>query len=358
MGWIDLAEHRFRRADSETTRIAVEKAGLRISVAPAALARHRWVRGAKLTLLVGNDEDIGLVRIVAAAPKAPGWTLTPISGDKRVTGLMLKLRAQRYQRAILPCVPDRLKSTPVETRILDDGIEFRLPWPVDGAQSISGAGAEPEGKIAGKAAKGAPDATAEPEDAGGRTGGSIPPTGAKHPTPPPEPKPFPVQSRSLAEVDRYQSPNDPTNLPPQVRAKFIAAARKGESTKTLAEIAVRPLGSIGGILDKYLPEVKEDRRRTMLARIEPAASSPAPAERRVASEQIDAPVPLSESVLRFLREEIDPVLKPMGRRVTKTADGSALLLDGKPTTADALVKLVKEILGNDAEDLRVPDAAE
>lgn len=105
------------------------------------------------------------------------------------------------------------------------------------AESLPGAGAEPEGKTAGKAAQGAPDATAEP--ARGRTGGSIPPTRAdtqpsRANVPAGSPTPA-VHSAGHGGEDRPHAGENPSPSPASAVA-YTAAPPAAEGELALASV--------------------------------------------------------------------------------------------------------------------------
>lgn len=234
------------------------------------------------------------------------------------------------------------------------------------------------------AAAPSPKAGSDPDVAGNAAGHSE------------QPSSFPFQDKSLAEIDAAAAPS-PT--PAFLRAgfsnepgaygfmsaaqteEFVRACARDARDAELAEIAGKEpggyaKGSVNYLRGKLAARIKNARFAQVApakAKVDPPpfkagplppaprhsasaipSPSPQPARmvpRAVTNESVAEPKPtLSPALLKFLRDEVAPVLLPLNIRITKTDDDTGLLRNGKPVTLEDVVAEVNRVLAADDPD--------
>lgn len=412
MSWFDLSTVMHRRGDAEATRIAVQRSDITIRFGRELIGQLGWSRGDKVTVIVGRDEHFGLVRL---AKGQSGWTLQhPGGSSKHGNDALVKLGRMIHGQPALPELPERLPATPVETTVDAGMVEFRLPWlavgeqqiperaavydpepkppeahgeAVDGAGSSSETNARQSGPADGRrsGARGEEDGQtrASAEDVGGSpaTERAGPPTPRSIPGLPGR-KREQVQSRSLAEVEtatRDPSPRDNPNekgafgrMSATQTEEFVRAVAAGASRRDLKAIADKlparySPGTINYLKDKLAHRIEVARKtepRPVQRQPLPAPVTPVTLAEPDAAEQPTGPPPIPETTLKFLREEIVPVMASLGHKVTLSDDKTQLYLQESggpvklPVTAAELVARVNALLELEAEEaLALPSAA-
>lgn len=205
----------------------------------------------------------------------------------------------------------------------------------------------------------ADEATGKPGPVAGDEGGS--------PSPP-----FPIQTKSLDQVDKPiygRVTNDPTTWLSDVRDRFISAAARQTSTAGLVQICGRSTKAVESALDLLHDEIVARRVRLGRQESSPIKKGPLPnapkhdsitrviseTDRKVPRREVDESAPaakpsVSAEVLKFLREEVFPILKPLGREIKKNHDDTGLLLDGKPATVEEIVAETNRLLEQAGEE--------
>lgn len=335
MTWRDLSELRGSHPEGSAFRIAIEKRGVRIKPGTALTGKLGWKRGDKIAVMVGEAEHAGLALMV---PSPAGWALVT-SGGRSKAALALKLPRRLSNKDLFPGSPEMLRSTVVEALVVaHDGpaaIRFRLPWVQASPAIPDAAPAVPmhAADVPAVPVAAAPQPSNQPtkpvEDRAG----------------PPTRRTFPIQQRTLAEVDAPK-PTPAAAPKPEPAAfgrmsaaqteEFIQACARGAMWSELQAIVTKPPGAYSSGSVQHLKDKLADRIDAAKAKRHGLTLPSAQTEQPAAG--------IPDHILKFVRDEIVPVLAPLDRRVTKNRDDTGLLLDGKPVTLAELVAEVNRLL--------------
>lgn len=388
MSWLNLSTLSKKKPVGDSTRIAVEKWFVVIRPGRALAAQLGWKAQTKIGILSGRDEHAGLVRL---APSSGGWSLRSAGGGKQDGAVALRFARSLGGADVLPDLPQRLSTTAVEITIIDKTIvEFRLPWaPVTDTET---AAARAPLYLPGKAGSPAPCALPAP---------GFVDTGARGITAAVR-REFPVQDKSLPKAPP-SAPAGAGNAFGRMSAaqteEFVLAVARGAPQSELGLIIKKHPATYAQGSIKYLKEKLADRIKAapvpaaaaprLTDRDDPApnppsaprdaglklparrpdpspaaaavvmrTAEPAPRPAPAAAPVTDQPSPIASHILKFLREEVVPVLAPLGRRVIKTRDGTGLLLDGAPSTlAEVVAEANRIIATHDGDPIVIPAMA-
>lgn len=395
------------RPETDTFRIGIEPKLVVFKPPLDVLNKLGWAAGTKLDIQLGEGEDAGKVRLTRD-PK--GWSLLQAGGS--ANGLTVKCHRQfvagtpegkrpavsvRHEldgdTAIIAWLPwiEAAAADTMGFAALSDSIKrivrresegpVAAEQPPEDHETIPVLCAEPARILDNPSdSSNAFAAADEQSDAIGRTVGSIPATGASM---------FPVQQRSLAEAEAPRAPEEPRPLrsafaPPEPGAYgYMSAEQTEEFVQACARdalwgdlgniIAKKPgdyaRGSIKHLRDKLAGRItaaREALKPTAVAPM-PTASVPPPFKagplppapkslpdrmvpRYAPVEEAPAPKPaLSPELLKFLREEVAPVLLPLNIKITKNHDDTGLERNGLPVTLAAVIAEVNRILARDGD---------
>lgn len=379
MTWLDLSARHAARPEYDTLRISVNKDGINVRPPHQAVKALGWKLGDRIRPLLGQDDHTGLLRLMKGDT---GWKLQRPGGGKTSPSLALKFPT-------FAGAPTALASTAIATFSTKGGaLEFRLPWldntaaaeahPVPEPGSPREVLGDPRERVTVPAELppvaepevSAAAAETEPEPEPERLG-------------PPTPREFPVQTRTLPEVDAERTPSlaelrgrtdpalsggHPSTWPSEKRRAFIDAVLDRKPDSELSRIAQRPVGSLYNIIKKQLGSEIEAARKARSFKHGPLPPTPSsqakpstlpPAPKYAAGPAADEVAPaIPEHILEFVRTEIEPVLRPLGRKIVKNRDDTGLVLDGTPVTLDELVIEANRILADLGDELlTVPAAA-
>lgn len=125
MSFKSLAPYKMARSDGKVS-IAVQQKQIAIRIGPVILEQLGWEAGTCIDVQVGDGDDFGVVRL---AKNPAGWSLQK-QGGQSGRGIYVVLRLQKIVlgKPSLPQVPDRLKFTPIDVKVIGGQVEFRLPW--------------------------------------------------------------------------------------------------------------------------------------------------------------------------------------------------------------------------------------
>jgi hypothetical protein len=351
------------RSDPLGVKIGIEVRNVVIRVGSRLLAVLGWTKGDTIAVLVGEGERAGQVRL---SREKPGWKLQLPGGNaKNGAGTAIKFGKSFGGCSSFPDMPESFPMTVVTAKIVDGGIEFRVPWRaavIDASpdeehdrgmieafdrekQRLEGVIEEPEltsphrDKIARKLKllaevrsiyTGDTDGlVAQAYAAGGRRAEEMPPA------PPPSP-PIPPPAARVTSAPPKADPSDPDTWPQEMVDRFVEAAAHGAFPVDLARISGGAPSTQRWMADQYFgPRIRVRKRE--LTRAPPLKPRPSlvRAESPETAEPPAKPV-LTTELLTWLREEIKPAL-PFGSKLTKNADGTGLILDGLPASLHQVV---------------------
>lgn len=377
--------------DSGLLSLSIAKRDLSIRLGAGLADRAGFKIGQKLDLLIGTDDDAGLVQIapVNADRGALGWK-TSADREGRAA-IRLRLPAIHRGSPVIPGMPLRLVPSPLECEFVDiegqRAIQFRLPWCNGEPEPVSVVAAERH-ELGTEPAAIPPRPFLEPEPETEQrwplpisTGANpdavvVPAEPVAKPGPISEipghvlndcgpvdvaPVAEPVPAAKPAEPEPLPSRFNPDNWPADVRERFIDAAARGKMAKDLADICGRPIGSIYNIRQKLAREIGARRReidRERLVRaprfpegVSKTEPAPKPAE---PEEPADPPIPASV-FLYLTRQRVMQRLQAAGYVATQNREKTKLILDGKAMTPETFIRETNKILelsGSDA--LRLP----
>jgi hypothetical protein len=125
MSWKSLTPLKFARSDGKTT-IAVQARSVAIRLGPEIMARAGWEPGTRVDVLVGDGDDLGMVRLVK---HRMGWSIQRQGGKngREVYGV-LRVNKRLSGLGVFPSLPESLSAKPIAVEFKSGGIEFRLPW--------------------------------------------------------------------------------------------------------------------------------------------------------------------------------------------------------------------------------------
>lgn len=124
MSWKSLAPHKLARGDEVLNYLSIQSRDIQFRLDKTLIAALGWKVGDRVDVKPGEGEHAGKVRI----EKNPrGWMLHSPGGKRTATGAAVKISI-KLGKKYFPKMPDACPRTFIDMRVVDNGIEFVLPW--------------------------------------------------------------------------------------------------------------------------------------------------------------------------------------------------------------------------------------